>query len=257
MGDTDEGKPAQTNALAALFFARLYGATGNQAHRDAALSTIGWLDAALFDPDRNLYRWSVRYERPDAKAGGPIQSQRTSTTTRASRSRRSWPSRSSTATPDRIARAKAIGDAMHTAFWSRDRGGYNLEAGVEQVYTSYAAWTSLGHLALYAQDGEERWLQMAQANAKAIAAQRRPSRTAATPCATTPASTGARRAAAAGAPAGPPTTPVTRPPRPGRSTSRRRWPGASRSSAERATARIVGRASPAGRSAPSRRRRPT
>ena len=73
MGDSDEGKPAQTNALAALFFARLYGATGNQAHRDAALSTIGWLDAALFDPERNLYRWSVRYERPDAKAGRPGQ----------------------------------------------------------------------------------------------------------------------------------------------------------------------------------------
>ena len=43
-----EGKPAQTNALAALFFARLYGVTGTPAHRDAALATIGWLDAALF-----------------------------------------------------------------------------------------------------------------------------------------------------------------------------------------------------------------
>ncbi|HZO28899.1 MAG TPA: hypothetical protein VFH48_23240, partial [Chloroflexota bacterium] len=71
---------------------------------------------------------------------------------------------------DRIARARVIGDAMHTAFWSRERGGYNLEAGVEQVFTSYAAWTSLGHLALYAQDGQEKWLQMAQTNAKALTA---------------------------------------------------------------------------------------
>ncbi len=170
MGDTDEGKPAQTNALAALFFARLYGVTGDPAHRDAALSTIGWLDAALFDPERNLYRWSVRYERPAERKGGPVRSARFFNYDQGLAIEAQLAVAPLDGNQDRIARARAIGDALHTAFWSRERGGYNLEAGVEQVYTSYAAWTSLGHLALNAQDGDRRWLQMAQANAKAIAA---------------------------------------------------------------------------------------
>jgi hypothetical protein len=58
---------------------------------------------------------------------------------------------------------------VHTAFWSTDRGGYNLEAGGDQVYTSYAAWTSLGHLALYAFDGDPTWLGMAEQQAEALA----------------------------------------------------------------------------------------
>jgi Glycosyl hydrolase family 76 len=170
MGDTDEGKPAQTNALAALFFARLYGVTGDPAHRDAALSTIGWLDAALFDAERNLYRWSVRYERPAEKVGGPVRSERFFNYDQGLAIEAQLAVAKLDGNQDRVARARAIGDAMHTAFWSRERAGYNLEAGVEQVYTSYAAWTSLGHLALYAQDGDQRWLQMAQANARAITA---------------------------------------------------------------------------------------
>jgi uncharacterized protein YyaL (SSP411 family) len=170
MGDTDEGKPAQTNALAALFFARLYGVTGNPAHRDAALSTIAWLDAALFDPERNLYRWSVRYERPAEQKGGPVRSERFFNYDQSLAIEAQLALAKLDGNKDRIARARAIGDSLHAAFWHRERGGYNLEAGVEQVYTSYAAWTSLGHLALYAQDGNQRWLQMAQANAKAIAA---------------------------------------------------------------------------------------
>jgi hypothetical protein len=170
MGDSDEGKPAQTNALAALFFARLYGVTGDPAHRDAALSTIGWLDAALFDPDRNLYRWSVRYDRPAEKVGGPVKSDRYFNYDQGLAIEAQLAVAKLDGNKDRIARARAIGDATHSAFWNRERAGYNLEAGIEQVYTSYAAWTSLGHLALYAQDGDQRWLQMAQANAKALTA---------------------------------------------------------------------------------------
>jgi len=170
MGDSDEGKPAQTNALAALFFARLYGVTGDPAHRDAALSTIGWLDAALFDPERNLYRWSVRHARPAEKKGGPVRSERFFNYDQGLAIEAQLAVAQLDGNKDRIPRARAIGDAMHSAFWSRERGGYNLEAGVEQVYTSYSAWTSLGHLALHAQDGDPRWLQMAQANAKAITA---------------------------------------------------------------------------------------
>jgi uncharacterized protein YyaL (SSP411 family) len=170
MGDTEEGKPAQTNALAALFFARLYGVTGDPAHRDAALSTLAWLDAALFDPERNLYRWSVRYERPAEKVGGPVRSERFFNYDQGLAIEANLAVAKLDGSKDRVARARAIGDATHMAFWSRERGGYNLETGIEQVYTSYAAWTSLGHLALHAQDGDPRWLQMAQANAKAIVA---------------------------------------------------------------------------------------
>ena len=169
LGDSDEGKPAQTNALAALFFARLYAVTGDPAHRAAALSTIGWLDAALFDPERNLYRWSVRYERPERRAGGPVRSDRYFNYDQGIAIEAQLAISKLDGNGDRVARARAMGDALHTAFWNRERGGYNLESDVEQVYVSYAAWTSLGHLALFAHDGDRRWLQMAQANAKSIA----------------------------------------------------------------------------------------
>jgi hypothetical protein len=170
LGDSDEGKPAQTNALAALFFARLYKTTGNQAYLDAAISTLGWLDANLFDDQRNLYRWSVRYERPNDRTGGPIRSDRYFNYDQAIAIEALLAMAGVDGDDGKIARARAIGDALHTSFWGRDRGGYNLELGVEQVYTSYAAWASMGHLALYAVDQNERWLKMARANADALAA---------------------------------------------------------------------------------------
>lgn len=170
LGDSDEGKPAQTNALAALFFARLYGVTGDPAHRDAAWSTLGWLDAALYDDQRNLYRWSVRYERPDRKTGGPVRGDRYFNYDQAIAIQAQLAMAAIDGDPNRVTRAKAVGESMHTAFWARERGGYNLEAGVEQVFTSYAAWASMGHLALYATDGDEKWLTMARANANAMAA---------------------------------------------------------------------------------------
>ncbi|HEY2596097.1 MAG TPA: hypothetical protein VGK33_19570, partial [Chloroflexota bacterium] len=75
--------------------------------------------------------------------------------------------------PNRLTRAQSIGRAAHDAFWSKSIGGYNLEAGVEQVYASYAAWTSLGYLALYAADGNSAWLGMAQENADALSSRLR------------------------------------------------------------------------------------
>ena len=50
-GDSDEGKPAQTNALAGLFFAELYDATGDPSYRDWSLRSLLWLDTILWDPD--------------------------------------------------------------------------------------------------------------------------------------------------------------------------------------------------------------
>jgi hypothetical protein len=167
-GDTDEGKPAQSNALAALFFARLFQETGNHTFRGNALSTLAWLDSALFDEGRNLYRWSVRYERPSDRAGGPIRSERYFNYDQAIAIEAQLLVAGIDGDGGRVSRARAIGDALHASFWNSAKGGYNLEAGVDQVYTSYAAWASFGHLALYSIDGDARWLDMARANAAAL-----------------------------------------------------------------------------------------
>lgn len=169
-GDSEEGKPAQSNALAALFFARLHAATGVPAYREWALAILGWMDSTLFDPERNLYRWSVRYEQPVARAGAGVLSPRYFNYDQGIAVEAQLAAAKLDGDQARVARAKAIGESLHMHFWNRDRGGYNLEAGVEQVFASYAAWTSLGHLALFGLERDERWLQMAQANAGALAA---------------------------------------------------------------------------------------
>jgi uncharacterized protein YyaL (SSP411 family) len=170
MGNTEEGKPAQTNALAALFFARLYAVTDDPAYRDAAVSTLGWLDSALFDDQRNLYRWSVRYATPSDRSGPAVRSDRYFNYDQGIAIEALLALAATDGDQGHVVRAKAIGDSLHTSFWARNGGGYNLELGVEQVYTSYAAWASMGHLALYAADGDDRWLGMARANAAALAA---------------------------------------------------------------------------------------
>ena len=152
MGDTDEGKPAQTNALAALFFARLYGVTG-----DPALSRCRRLDARLArrQPVRRPAQ-PVPLERPLRAAGRarrrPVRSERYFNYDQGIAIEALLAMAASTGTRRMLPRARAIGDSLHTSFWGRERGGYNLELGVEQVYTSYAAWASMGHLALYAAD---------------------------------------------------------------------------------------------------------
>jgi hypothetical protein len=167
-GDTEEGKPAQTNALAGLFFAELYDATGDPGYHDWSLRSLLWLDTILWDPNRQLYRWSVSYADIPHKTGATVHARyfnydqgiAIEAQLRAQRL---------DGDPNRLARAQAIGRAIQDAFWSPNLGGYNLEAGVEQVYTSYGAWTSLGHLALYAQTGASSWLDLARQNAGALA----------------------------------------------------------------------------------------
>ena len=71
-GDSAEGKPAQTNALAALFFARLYMETNNPEDRVWALRTLLWMDTVLYDPARHLYHWSVSYSDISRRTGALI-----------------------------------------------------------------------------------------------------------------------------------------------------------------------------------------
>jgi hypothetical protein len=168
-GDTQEGKPAQTNALAALFFARLYTATGDSTYREWSLRSMLWLDTILYDPVRHLYHWSASYQDIPHRSGALVSpryfnyDQGIAVEAELAAARLDGDS-------NRVARAQDVGRAVHGAFWSDALGGYNLEAGVDQVFTSYSAWTSLGHLALYAESGDPIWLKLARADADALAA---------------------------------------------------------------------------------------
>jgi Fe-S cluster biogenesis protein NfuA len=167
-GDTGEGKPTQSNALAALFFARLYRETGVEAYRAWSLRTIDWADAVLYDPVRQLYRWSVSYADPAARTGAIVH-ERYFNYDQGIAIEAQLEAARLDAAPGRRGRARDVGEAVHAAFWGQERGGYNLEAGIEQVYTAYAAWTSRGHLALYRSEGDPRWLDLARRNADALA----------------------------------------------------------------------------------------
>jgi uncharacterized protein YyaL (SSP411 family) len=168
-GDTAEGKPAQSNALAALFFGRLFLATGDESYRLWALRILQWMDTELFEPRTQLYRWSVAYADPSRRLG-IVRSDQHFNYDQAIAIEAQLVGHRLDGNPVRLDRARAIGKAMHTAFWGHERGGYNLQAGVEQVFASYGAWTSLGHLALYDLDGDPQWLALAQQNAEALVA---------------------------------------------------------------------------------------
>jgi hypothetical protein len=173
-GNSREGKPAQTNALAALFFARLYQHTSDPLDRQWALRTLLWLDSVLYDPMKSLYRWSVTFENLSSRTGSVIRP-RYFNYEQGVAIQAQLAAYELDGDPGRLERARGVGDALHSTFSSTVLGGYNLQAGVEQVFTSYSAWTSFGHLALYDADGDERWLDLARANADALAVRlRRP-----------------------------------------------------------------------------------
>ena len=166
-GDSEEGKPAQTNALASLFFARLYDATGDAGYRDWALRSLVWLDTILYEPSRNLYRWSVAFEDIPHRTGA-VTHTRYFNYDQGIAIEAQLEAIQLDGDASRLARAEGIGHATHDAFWSPDLGGYKLEAGIDQVYTSYGAWTSLGHLALFAQDSDQAWLDLVRSNTTAL-----------------------------------------------------------------------------------------
>ena len=173
-GNTGEGKPTQSNALAALFFARMHRETGVDPYRIWSLRVLDWLDAVLYDPSRQLYQWSVSYADPATRTGTVVHQRYFNYDQGIAIEAQLEAARFDDA-PARRARARDVGEAVHPAFWGQEHGGYNLEAGIEQVYTSYAAWTSLGHLALYRVDADPRWLDLARDNAEALmVALRRP-----------------------------------------------------------------------------------
>jgi len=166
-GDSAEGKPAQTNALAALFFAQLYAATDNLLYRDWAVRTLLWLDTILYDPGRHVYRWSVAFQNIPSRSGA-VLSDRVFNYDQATAILAQLAVYGTDADGGRLQRARDVGAVITPTFWSPELGSYNLEAGVPQVFTSYAAWTSLGHLALFELDADSSWLEQARMNADAL-----------------------------------------------------------------------------------------
>jgi hypothetical protein len=167
-GDRWEGKPAQSNALAALFFARLHATIGDDAFREWAVRTLDWLDAVLYDPNTRLYRWSIRYEDMKNRTGGPILYSRYFNYDQAIVIEAQILIAGLDGRADRLDRAREIGRVMHAALWNPTHGGYGLEVGVDRIYASYGAWASFGHLALYDLDRDPAWLDLAQLNAEAL-----------------------------------------------------------------------------------------
>jgi Glycosyl hydrolase family 76 len=159
-----EGKPAQTNALAALFFARAFEATGDPQDREWALRTLLWLDTVLFDPGLGLYRWSIGLRETDDGTSVPTISPRLFNYDQGIAITAQLAAYHLDGDPERLARSVRLGHGIEANF-RNDRGGYNLEHGIDQVYASYAAWTSLGHLALHAETGDEQWRELARRNA--------------------------------------------------------------------------------------------
>jgi hypothetical protein len=168
-GDSQEGKPAQTNALAALFFARLYAVTNDVSYRDWSLRSLLWLDTILYDPGRHLYRWSVSFANISQRTGAVVN-QRYFNYDQALAVEAQLATMALDDDQNRLTRARAIARSTHAAFWAGDLGGYNLEAGVDQVYTSFGAWTSFGHLALFDADRDPAWLELARSNLQALEA---------------------------------------------------------------------------------------
>ena len=166
-GDSEEGKPAQTNALAALFFARLYAATDNPSYRDWSLRTLLWMDTVLYDPGKHLYHWSAAYQDVKARTGARI-SDRYFNYDQGIAVEAQLAAMALDHDPNRLTRARDIAHATRGAFWAPELGGYNLEAGVNQVYAGYGAWTALGYLALFDTDHDPAWLDMAREDVTAL-----------------------------------------------------------------------------------------
>jgi hypothetical protein len=171
-GDSQEGKPAQTNALAALFFARLYAATNDATYRDWALRSLLWLDTILYDPSRHLYHWSVSFTDIPHRTGATV-SQRYFNYDQAIAVEAQLAALRLDSDQNRLSRGRDVARSTHSAFWSAELGGYNLEANVDQVFTSYGAWTSFGFLALFDVDPDPNWLELTRTNVQALEARLR------------------------------------------------------------------------------------
>lgn len=167
-GDTAEGKPAQANGLAATLLLRLYGLTGRELYRTWGERTLAWLDACLFDGATGLYRWSISYADLQRRRGERRADrffnydQGIVIEAKLARYHHVAPD------PADLAAARALAERLEPWFWHPGEGGFNLEAGVEQVFAVYSAWLTAPLLWLYRTDGDERWVALARRNIEAM-----------------------------------------------------------------------------------------
>jgi uncharacterized protein YyaL (SSP411 family) len=167
-GDSAEGKPTQANGLAADLFIRLHGQTGAARYRAAAARTLDFLDSTLFDSEAGLYRWSIAYATPSRRRGRVV-AERFFNYDQAIiiQALLDW-HQLVVAEPAFIRRALALAERLEPVFWHRPQGGFNLEAGVEQVFAIYAAWLSPALANLTAVAGDPRWFDLAGRNVAAL-----------------------------------------------------------------------------------------
>jgi uncharacterized protein YyaL (SSP411 family) len=166
-GDGVEGKPAQSNGLAALLFLGLHDLTGEARWRGWAARTLAWLDATLWDAGAGLYRYSVHYADLAARTGRVVERRyfnydQAILIEALARRARAWGDAPS------LPRARTIASRLDATFWDERLGGYVLETSVPQLYLVYAAWLTPALLALHAVDGEARWLRLARRNADTL-----------------------------------------------------------------------------------------
>jgi uncharacterized protein YyaL (SSP411 family) len=173
-GDSVEGKPAQSNALAALLFLRLHALTGAAHWRTWAARTLAWLDAALWDAATDLTWYSIRYADPARRRGRALErryfnyDQAILVEALVWEARLHGPPTAAAAMAPSLARARAIAAALEPRFWDAGLGGFVLEAGVPQVLLVYAAWLTPALLTLAAADGDPRWVALARRNVDAL-----------------------------------------------------------------------------------------
>jgi hypothetical protein len=187
-GDSTEGKPAQSNALAALLFLRLHAVTGAAHWRTWAARTLAWLDAALWDATADLTYYSVRYADLARRRGRALERRYFNYDQAILLEALVWAARLQVLVPDALApaaaptaaprpvradspalaRARAIAAALESRFWDATLGGYVLESGVPQVLLVYAAWLTPALLTLAAADADLRWVALARRNVDAL-----------------------------------------------------------------------------------------
>jgi uncharacterized protein YyaL (SSP411 family) len=124
------------------------------------------MDTILWDPARRLYRWSVSYQDL-ARRTGVVIDPRNFNYDQGIAIQAQLLAAAVDGDSARLPRAELLGRAIQDTFWLPGHG-YRLASGSGQVYTSYSAWTSLGHLALYDASGDPMWREWAQANLDAM-----------------------------------------------------------------------------------------
>jgi hypothetical protein len=167
-GATIEGKPAQSNGLAAAFFLQLYDMTGESTYLEWGMKTLGWLDAKLYDPRAQLYRWSVHFVDPKNRRGEEVSDWFFNYDQGILIEANLLAHRLLGGDRGHYERAWAVGRTLDPVFWDEALGGYDLQSGVSQVFPVFSAWLSQSLLALYEQDGDSYWLERAAANVDAL-----------------------------------------------------------------------------------------